>query len=233
MLKIKHGEQEAEIDLKGAWLTRFESAGEPILFERSRLQTADGQQKLRGGCHVCLPNFGPGGDSGLAQHGFGRELEWEVIERSESHVVLQLKNDHPVYESMISTLRYELIDHGIVMKLTLENNGESAIPVAPAFHPYYAIKGGEVVSLNQDDLDLDNLGDTDFATGAKHSLQIGNRELELSSANLPTWAIWTDRLGDYVCVEPSHSGNSFQDYIGQARSLRPADVVEFEFTISW
>lgn len=233
MLQIKRGELEAEIDLKGAWLTRFESAGEPVLFERTRLLTADNQQKLRGGCHVCLPNFGPGGDSDLSQHGFGRELDWQLAEKGESHVVLQLSNDHSVYSSMFSMLRYELTDRGIVMTLTVENKGESAIPVAPAFHPYYAVKSGEAVSLNQTTLDLDNLGETDLVDGVKHSLRAGDQEIELSSINLPTWAIWTDKLGDYVCVEPSHSGNSFQDDIKQAFSLKPAEVAEFGFTISW
>src|SRR5437764_1001842 len=87
---LRLGDLEAEIFLKGAWLSRFEQSGMPLLFPRQSYELPDGTTKVRGGCHICLPNFGPGGESGLPQHGFARDEEWQCHTQSASEVVLGL-----------------------------------------------------------------------------------------------------------------------------------------------
>lgn len=52
----------------------------------------DGSKPISGGIPHCFPQFGPGA---IQQHGFARNLDWEVAEQSESSVVFRLtENDY-------------------------------------------------------------------------------------------------------------------------------------------
>ncbi len=223
----------ATIDTKGAWITTLLGNGSDILFSRRQLMNTDGQQKLRGGCHVCLPHFGPGGESGLAQHGFGRELEWEVENQTDTLLELRLTNTHPMYAPLVAKLLYLLTDNELSMQLTLENTGSQSLPVAPAFHPYFA-HAAEPVQLNGAQLSLETLAGTEFTTATDHALEIQGKIVRLASVNLPVWAVWTDQLGEYVCVEPSHSGNSFIDSLhGVPDELEQGQLKSYRFALSW
>lgn len=38
----------------------------------------DGKEKIRGGSHPCVPNFGIDTLYGLPSHGFGRDEKWDL-----------------------------------------------------------------------------------------------------------------------------------------------------------
>ena len=199
------------VDSRGGRVTTLQdAAGGDILFP---LTTING--KLRGGSHVCLPQFGPDAASGeLPQHGYGRDVEWS-IDRESAHAVELVMNGGPSeYADLQAALRYT-IEHDAVgqewfaMELRVQNGGTAPLRVSPGFHPYFAT-GGHDVWLNGEKLDVDHLGDAVFLHDyTHHELTIGDRTIVVESRNLPTWAVWTDNPEQYICLEPTAAGNSF------------------------
>lgn len=222
------------VDTKGAYLTRLvDTGGRPILFERTLI---DG--KTRGGCHVCLPNFGPDASGRLAQHGFGRNLPWEVMESADAHVVeLALPHVEGDYAGLNATLRYQSEPTHMIMRLTVYNDGddERSLPIAPAFHPYFAVPDGAEVVLNDEKLDISQYSGTEYIDGTVHVLRIGERRLKLSSEQLTKWALWTDMRGGYFCVEPTLEGSSFATEGGSLKptQLRRGEMKVYDFRIDW
>lgn len=207
------------------------SFGEDVLFPRTQLKNKSGEMRTRGGLHVCLPNFGPDNKFGLNQHGFGRESVWQVVEQSITRVVLLLEGGAKPYEKLQSTLEVVLSDRKLDSRLALKNLGDEVLEVAPAFHPYFATKKDEVsFRLDDENLQLDELEGTIFRDNVK-SAKIGGRKIIFNQTNLNHFAIWTDLLGDYVCVEPSFAGNAFVD--GGTEELGAGGVKVCGFGFEW
>lgn len=221
------------IDPHGAYLTKLvDQQGRPIIFEWTEI---DG--KTRGGCHVCLPNFGPDASGVLRQHGFGRDVTWEVTREETAVTELTMPTEPGAYENLQAGLRYAYGTEGgshLTMSLAMHNNGAEPLRVAPAFHPYFAVPSGESVRLNGQEIDIAQYADTEFIEGTTHELSIGERTLRLHSDQLTTWALWTDGKGDYFCVEPTLAGPSFQQEApGDDELLAPGQLRTYEFRIYW
>ncbi len=230
-IELYNGDAKAIVSTRGGYITNLANDDGDILFPKRTLRAPDGSEKVRGGCHVCLPNFGPGGESGLAQHGFGRTSEWAVADRSETRVELALAGEGD-YMGMAS-LAYTLQQNSLEMRLTLKNKGVSPIKVSPAFHPYF-FRGGQAVQLDGVAyVDTAEFAGTQFVDGHERTLQLAGRTLELLSENLPRWALWTDDLADYFCTEPTQGGNAFADNIVAADTLAPGDERIYAFTLNW
>ena len=50
----------------------------------------DGSKPISGGLPHCFPQFGPGE---IQQHGFGRNLEWDVVDTTDASVSMKLVNN--------------------------------------------------------------------------------------------------------------------------------------------
>lgn len=234
IVELWSGTTKALIDPQGAWLTNLSDDKGDILFPKRTLTAPDGVKKVRGGCHVCLPNFGPGGASELPQHGFGRISLWDIEEQSEDKVSLTLKGGAAGYEDLVSTLTYELNESSLSMVLNLQNNGGVTLRVGPAFHPYFALQPDEgQVMIEGSTIDLADTADTLFETGESKSLVTRRRSFALTSSGLSTWAIWTDRLALYVCVEPTFGGYTFLAKETSPELLQPGTVASYRFMTSW
>lgn len=181
---------------------------------------------------MCMPNFGPGGDSGLGQHGYGRTSEWSIIEQSDNMVELSL-NGQGDYTFLDATLRYEVLDGIFEMSLTLKNFGDAPLKVAPGFHPYFAHANHPVEIDDEEYDDLGALEGTKFVEGNRRVLNIGGKRIRLHSEHLETWALWTDQLGPYICVEPTQSGNAFAEDISRADTLKWGESKTYECTLTW
>jgi D-hexose-6-phosphate mutarotase len=234
-IELWSGGSKAIIDPQGAWLTNLSDEYGDILYPKRILVAEDGSKKLRGGCHVCLPNFGPGGESGQPQHGFGRMLLWEVTDKTESSVLLSLANGDEEYRDLSALLTYQLEPESLRMALEVTNEGEVDLRVAPAFHPYFSIvHDKEEISVNNESRRVDELGDTEFNTSVQRSLETSRRVITLESHQLTTWALWTDNLAPYVCVEPTLGGYTFLNETPSSDEvLRPGQVRTFTATVAW
>ena len=225
-ITLHTGTTTATITTDGAYITSLTDERGDVFYPLQQLTTSDGERKTRGGCHVCLPNFGPGGASGLAQHGFGRTSQWQVVEHTSDRVELMLQGSD-AYAGLESRLVYTVAEHHLAMQLTLVNVGEDELLVAPAFHPYFAYDSALVLD-GQSLTDLAPLAD-----GPARQLVTGLRTITLQSEELPRWAVWTDGLGSYLCIEPTHSGNSFADNPAHAATLVPGQVARYGVRVGW
>ena len=230
--EIWSGTTKAIIDPQGGYLTNLSDDSGDIIFPKRIIKNDAGDKKTRGGCHVCLPNFGPGGESGLPQHGFGREMLWERTDSTDSSILLSLKNGRDEYRDLESILTYQLADAKLLVTLELINNGDTPLRVAPAFHPYFYAPGDEV-TINNAVVKKADLTDTVFEQHNEQLLEQGNRRITIAADNLPTWALWTDELGQYVCVEPTVDGYAFLKQATDAEMLAPEASKTYQMTLAW
>lgn len=230
-IEIFSGSTKAIISTSGGYVTNLADERGDILFPKRTLTAPEGSEKTRGGCHVCSPNFGPGGESGLAQHGYGRTSEWKVVEQSETQVTLLLMGEKQ-YETLESHLVYQIADMSFEMSLQLKNTGDAPLAVAPGFHPYFSYRGALPIVNNAPTTDLSHFLDTVFIDGNEQSLTVAGRNLTLRSDQLTKWAVWTDQLGGYLCVEPTQLGNAFV-YDTSPPLLEPGQEKTYTFTMHW
>lgn len=234
MLLLKHGDTKATINELGAWVETLSLKGQDILFPKTILTSPSGEDKTRGGMHVCLPNFGPAGESGLPQHGFGRQSVWKVVKSEDSRVELVLKSHSSGYEGLSARLVYQLDESALSAKLELDNQGVGILRLAPAFHPYFAVGDNTPsVKINDRVYRLDSLAGTEFIEAKTMSIQLGDKSIRLSQENLPVWAIWTDLLGPYVCIEPTFGGYRFLELEHADEVLEPKETRKYSIIINW
>lgn len=234
MLEIRSGKVVASIDPKGGYVVSLRDNRGDILSPRKiYTDSTTGTQKVRGGCHVCLPNFGPGGSSGLPQHGYGRVTTWRTVFEDTSDVFLVLDTGPDVYKRVRTEIHYELTDHSLEMALLAYNYGDTVVRFAPAFHPYFALGNTASAALDGQQLPLDDLTETRFTNGERHVLEVGGRTLTLESTELRRWALWTDSLDAYICVEPTLDGYAFLNPVDDNQLIRGGVTRIYSCTISW
>jgi galactose mutarotase-like enzyme len=106
--------------------------------------------------------------------------------------------------------------------------------VAPGFHPYFAVEPSETsVKVNDRAYELNTLAGTEFMVADTARLRTSTRDISITQENLTTWAIWTDKLGNYVCVEPTFCGNRFLGDERPDELLAPGETKQYSITISW
>lgn len=235
-IELWSGSTKAVVSIDGGWLTNLSDDNGDVLFPKRLLTAPDGSKKQRGGCHVCLPNFGPGGMSDQVQHGFGRHMIWSVARQTQSSITLELPNGDDEYQDLSSQLTYSLTDSSITMTLKVTNNGVDEMRIAPGFHPYFATTDGEgQVSIDDQRTDIQDLEDTLFYEGDSKQLMLQKRTLTINSDDLTTWAAWSDQLGNYVCLEPTYAGYAFEndDEAPDDQILQPSESRIYSTSIQW
>ncbi len=73
----------------GACVTSYVKDGVDRLAVRPDAKM-DGSKPISGGIPFCFPQFGPGA---MQQHGFARNLDWDVVSESGDKVVLKLRQN--------------------------------------------------------------------------------------------------------------------------------------------
>lgn len=233
-VELVYGTIKAIVDPQGAYLTNLSDDNGDILFPKRNLIAADGSTKLRGGCHICLPNFGPGGVSGQPQHGFGRTMPWEITDKTENSILLSLVEGKDEYRDLSTVMTYQLAETMIMMTCEVTNNGSVPLRVAPAFHPYFSLTGEKEVEIDGAKETLNDLSEAQFFSGNAHTLKTACRQFSVTSSDLPTWAKWTDQLGKYVCMEPSLDGFTFLNDSPKPEEMLPAgESKTYSVSITW
>lgn len=230
MKTLKKSGLELDLDLHGAWIKRFDKDDKHVFFPFKEMEI-NGSHKLRGGMHVCAPNFGPDEIlNELAQHGYGRDEEWEIIEEAEDYIKLNLSGKGS-YKDVIFTLTYKLTENGLTTEFIAVNEGEETKLINPAFHPYFYTKD---FNIEIDDFEVirDELPKPMTDINKNESIKTSEFAIDIiGEKGVGTYIIWTDFGDDYVCVEPSYNGMSFKDNDLEPYQLKASDTFTQKFDI--
>ena len=143
MIRLRHGAFEVSVAFLGAELQSFAWRGQDLLWH--------GDPAWWGRrAPVLFPIVGRlAGDTlrhrgqayRMAQHGFARDLPWELLESGEHHALLRLRDSeatHACYP-FVFTLeqRFELSDEGLRITLTLSNPSPETLPASLGLHPAF------------------------------------------------------------------------------------------------
>jgi D-hexose-6-phosphate mutarotase len=231
IIELRRDDRKAVVDTKGAYLTNYSDDSGDIIYPKRVIANSAGELKTRGGCHVCLPNFGPGGESGLDQHGYGRTSDWGIVESSDAHVVFKLDGQGD-YAGMTSFLQYQLSETGLLMTLTLQNQGGTVLEVGPAFHPYF--ETGDHMVVDGEPFDMGAYNEMVLSDENQEKIiNTNHRTIVLKSPEMPFWAQWSDRLADYFCIEPNFGGFTFvPENHRRVDALQPSETKVYTFSIA-
>jgi galactose mutarotase-like enzyme len=205
----------------------------------------------RWGLPLMIPNFSRLKDgifkekgTALPIHGFGRILPWTVIEMEDTNLAMQLtssdatRTDYP-YE-FVFTANIAVDEGTLTYTLTMENHSNEDMPIAPGFHPYFAVaqsEKGEVVTDGPPGFDVhdfdwvQHLPDNPYPFPQQVTVRFPTngtliiRELpqngEYALANMQVWSEPPGKPDhDFICFEPT---------VGSEDALnRPADRLTIE-----
>jgi galactose mutarotase-like enzyme len=225
---------------RGGIITQWQLQGEDILYlDRERFR--DPTLSIRGGIPILFPICGNLPDNlysynlqtyHLKQHGFARDLPWEVIDRSTDNsasITLSLQSNADtitVYPFAFSLeFTYILVADTLTMQQKYTNNSNVKMPFSTGLHPYFAVRDKSKLEFeisaskyqNQVTKEIkDFTGSFDFneteidvafrnLTKTKCAIvdRSANRKISLSYADAySTIVFWTIAGKDYVCLEP-------------------------------
>ena len=225
---------------RGGIVTRWSIQGQE-LFYLDQERFTHPELSVRGGNPILFPICGnlpddvyayDGKSYSLKQHGFARNLPWEVVEQStesSSKLTISLKsNDETLavypFEFQVKFV-YEL--EGKTLKIHQEyiNQSDKVMPLSFGFHPYFLVPDKEKLSLDipastyqaKDSTEVVSYkGSFDFnedeidvalkpLNGSSASITDSSRSLKINlkwSEDFSTIVFWTVKGKDFVCLEP-------------------------------
>lgn len=252
---------------RGALVTSLRVEGRELLFldEGSFLDAA---KNVRGGVPVLFPSPGRltgdrytrGGASGeLGQHGFARNLAFDVVDRAADSVRLRLdataatRAAYPFEFSLMLAVR--VAPGRLLLDATVENRDDRELPFGLGYHPYFVVPAAkkasarvptqatrafdnvtkalrplERVELGEGEVDL-HLLDHGAARG-ELSVDDGTVVLDGDDA-WKRWVVWTLPGRDFVCVEPWTSPADALNTGEDLLALAPGASRTLSLAISW
>ncbi len=190
----------------------------------------------RWGLPLMIPNFSRLKDgifqekhTTLPIHGFGRTMAWTVTEESESRLSMELRNNEATWESypyeFTFTATIEVGEGTLAYTVTMENRGDETMPIAPGFHPYFAVAQEDKSRIVVEGLSGFSIGNYDWVRNIpdkpnpfphRVTVQIPRRgtliieEIPTDEGyalkNMQVWSDEPDRPDhDFVCFEPTVS----------------------------
>lgn len=224
---------------RGGMATRMSLLGRHRFFlDESTLR--DPTKNVRGGNPVLFPSPGKltndawsrdGKKGALKQHGFARNMAWEVAstgtEGAASATLRLVSNDETERNypwPFIAEYTYKLKAGVLRIEQRFTNKGSTPMPFGAGFHPYFHVKqsekGGARVgtkatrafdNVTKTNVELSGIDLTQKEVDL-HLLDHGAAACTLTwatgsitvrgSSELSHWVIWTQQHKDFVCVEP-------------------------------
>ena len=181
--------------------------------------------------HVCAPNFGEDKIlNKLDNHGFCRDLDWDVLEYRSDFAKLSLDGIGS-YDDVKFILEYRLDKSDFYANLTIKNNSKQGILVAPGFHPYFYADHNSI-SINDSKVDKSKLENSIIDKSKKESFSAnGNKIVVEGGQNINEFVFWSDFKGDYICVEPTYNSVAFSDSKRDAYKLEAGEDFSEDITI--
>jgi galactose mutarotase-like enzyme len=222
---------------RGGLITSF-AIGDRQLLYMDVATLRDPTKNVRGGVPVLFPTPGKlDGDAwsyadrhgSLKQHGFARNLAWQVASADASSAVLRLEASDATLAGYPWRFRVEqtIRVHGrsLVLEQRVTNTDSTAMPFGFGFHPYFHVADADKhavkiathatrafdnvrkqtvaltqpIDLTQPEVDLHLLDHG--STTSTLSTPAGDIMLR-GSAEYTHWVVWTLAGKDFVCLEP-------------------------------
>jgi galactose mutarotase-like enzyme len=190
----------------------------------------------RWGIPLMIPNFsrlknGLFKEKGttLPIHGFGRSFPWAVIEQDSKRISIQLLSNSATRSNypydFTFTVTIAAGEETLTYKLVMENRSDEVMPIAPGFHPYFAVAQRDKAKLVVDGPPGFEIGAFDWDTSPpdnpypfphRVTIQFPDRGT-LTIAEQPGDArymlanlqVWTEPISapdhEFVCFEPTVS----------------------------
>lgn len=254
----KNGLEAEILPEKGATVTALRKDGVNFLYQDE--ENLASSERPRCGIPFLFPTFGrmknetyqwEGQNYPMKIHGFAHTSPWSVENVSEDSLTLHLSSDQETFAMYPFQFRVELTfafeAEAFTIRQLYENLGNTVMPYAYGFHPYFSVKTLEHAKVDiQADarLDLVNGQLLPFGRGtvtlkepksgsevgaAFHGikspvlLQIPEEHRKITmffSENYPQLVLWHPKNAPFLCVEPVHgTANGFNT--GSYQILQP------------
>ncbi len=225
---------------RGGIITRWSIEGQEVFYLDEERFTHP-ELSVRGGNPILFPICGNlpddvyiyhGKSYNLKQHGFARNLPWEVVDQSADgscKLTVSLKSNDETFavypfEFEVKFI-YELVGKTLKIHQEYINKSDKVMPLSFGFHPYFLVQDKEKLSLDipastyqaKDSTEVVSYeGSFDFnedeidvalkpLNGSSASITDSSRSLKISlqwSEDYSTIVFWTVKGKDFVCLEP-------------------------------
>ncbi|WP_019499586.1 hypothetical protein [Pseudanabaena sp. PCC 6802] len=255
---------------RGGIVTSWQVGGKPILYMDTE-RFADPSLSIRGGIPILFPICGNlpndtyiynGQAYKLKQHGFARDLAWQVSARSTDDcasltLVLesnaQTRLNYPFDFQVAFT--YQLQGNRLTVQQRYTNLSQSVMPFAAGFHPYFAVADKRQLQFDLTatqlwdhitqsaqpypgyfDYDLDQV-DVAFLDFPSTSTTVRDRNQNLSlslnySSSFTTLVFWTVKGKDYYCLEPWTAARNAMNTGDRLIQLAPQASLDASFSLA-
>lgn len=253
MLNLVHDSCQVQLSpQRGAIVTSLKVNGKEALY-LDQATFDDPTRNVRGGIPVLFPLCGPQAEPAvMKQHGFARNLAWDVVEQSDRRAVLQLSDreeTRAVYPYQFTySLCFTVHSSGLRIEQTIRNTGDATMPLQFGFHPYFQVGAKselefELPVTTYSDNKSSDAGpfqgfdfereEVDWAfpnpTAGQASFRDCSRGMEFTVRYSPEYrelVFWTLKGKPFVCVEPwSSSRFAYPDGEGVHR-IGPGESLE-------
>lgn len=240
LITIGKGNAKAIISDLGAWLTLFNVGDKKILMLGYEYEQ-DGKTKRRGGLPILFPNAGKSIESEnlkLSQHGFARDMKWQITYKSDNELVLSLKDTKETFDQFpfhfICNLTYLLNDNSLNVFLSVTNNSSIVMPIAPGFHPYFNLL------QEKRDMFINPINDFKFDGTTKYVNSKSPLKFELPdvgkilltySDEFKNLSYWAQPDGNFICIEPWVGEEGAIINTSQVVNVKPMQTLEFDLNI--
>jgi galactose mutarotase-like enzyme len=221
---------------RGGIVTRFDIADRRVLFLHAAT-LRDPSRNVRGGVPVLFPSPGKLADDAwsyagrrgaMKQHGFARNLPWQVASASASAVTLTLAASDATRAQwawdFVVEQTFTVRATSLVLTQRVSNRSDTAMPFGFGFHPYFFVPDAakrDTKVATRATRAFDNVAHQTIALAEidltrpevdLHLLDHGSTESALTgpagavrlrgSPEYTHWVVWTLAGRDFVCLEP-------------------------------
>jgi galactose mutarotase-like enzyme len=255
---------------RGGIAIGWEVEGKPILYLDTERYT-DPALSVRGGIPILFPICGNLPNDTytyedktytLKQHGFARNLPWQVTERSSqdsASITLALESNAQTRGSYPFDFQvaftYILKGNSLTIQQRYTNRSNSVMPFAAGFHPYFAVADKRQLQFDLPatqfwdnvtksvqpypgyfDWDLEEI-DAAFLNFPASTVSVRDRDRNLQltlsyEQSFSTLVFWTVKGKDFYCLEPWTSGRNAMNTGDRLIHLQPGTSLDTSVSLT-
>ncbi|WP_062051749.1 hypothetical protein [Bacillus sp. JCM 19034] len=258
---LRNGTDLAElIPERGGIVTRLQLEGHDILY-LNKDTLDDLEANVRGGIPILFPISGQLEEKQyewgtqtytMNNHGFARNLPWEVVTQDEDTVTLRLTSNDVTKAAYPFDFKleftYRLNNEGLIIEQNYTNLSEEQMPMYAGFHPYFrtaekaiVVESDATIMLDYNDHDVKPFDGVVDLNGLKESIALLDTEqsyvvfelpeieakVRLSYGDeFPYVVFWTEEGKDFVCVEPWMAKNGEFHRKNELVCVKPGETLK-------